>query len=153
MAPQMKSVSEAGEYNMKMKETPWKISGEDFFTNSEIVRTLFAKLINASADDIALIPSVSYGISTAVKNVEVSNGEEIIVLEDQFPSNIYSWVELANDKGLDIISIKRPVSFDWTYEIIAKVTKKTSVIAIPNCHWTDGSLVDLRQIRSICDRQ
>ena len=35
-------------------------------------------------------PSVSYGISVAAANVPVHEGEKIIILEDQFPSNVYS---------------------------------------------------------------
>src|SRR4051812_16405640 len=53
----------AGERALRRKSRPWLIESSDFFATSESVRALFAQLINASADDIALVPAVSYGMA------------------------------------------------------------------------------------------
>ena len=50
------------------------------------MRGLFARLIGASADDVAIIPSVSYGMATVMANVPVAAGQKIVTLADDFPS-------------------------------------------------------------------
>src|SRR5947209_7695945 len=42
----------AGERALRRKARPWMIEAPDFFADSEAVRALFARLINAGANDI-----------------------------------------------------------------------------------------------------
>ena len=62
MSPLMNRVAEAGVNGVRAKCHPWKITAPDFFTFSEQARSLFARLVGARSEDIAIIPSVSYGI-------------------------------------------------------------------------------------------
>src|SRR5829696_7037239 len=99
MSPQLRPAREAGERAVSRKSRPWEITPDDFFEEAEEVRALFARLVGGDAEDIAIIPSVSYGISVAAANVPVLRGQRIIILEDQFPSNVYAWRELAERSG------------------------------------------------------
>ena len=40
----------------------------------------------------------------------------------------------------------RPADFDWTAALLERVDEHAGVVAVPQCHWTDGSLVDVRRI-------
>src|SRR5258708_33007537 len=62
ISPLPKASVAAGEEGLRRKARPWTIVPNDFFTASESVRALFARLINANADDIAFAPAVSYGL-------------------------------------------------------------------------------------------
>ncbi|HYZ03566.1 MAG TPA: aminotransferase, partial [Rubrobacter sp.] len=95
MAPQLRPAREAGETAVSRKSRPWEITPDMFFEDAEEIRALFARLVGGDADGVAIIPSVSYGISVAAANVPVEAGEKIVILEDQFPSNVYAWGELA----------------------------------------------------------
>src|SRR3546814_1697831 len=44
---------------------------QDFFTDSEVVRGLFARLVNATAEDVALIPAASYGVAVAAQALPI----------------------------------------------------------------------------------
>jgi selenocysteine lyase/cysteine desulfurase len=146
MSPQLRSVREIGERAVARKSRPWEITSDDFFDDAEKTRALFARLVGAEADGVALIPSVSYGIAVAAANVKVEAGEYILILEDQFPSNVYPWHELAKRRGAKLITVPRPVDHDWTPAVLSHLNEDTAVVAVPNCHWTDGSLLDLRRI-------
>ena len=146
MSPQLRSVREIGERAVARKSQPWEITSDDFFDDAEKTRALFARLVGAEADGVALIPSVSYGIAVAAANVKVEPGEYILILEDQFPSNVYPWHELAKRRGAKLITVPRPVDHDWTPAVLSHLNEDTAVVAVPNCHWTDGSLLDLRRI-------
>jgi selenocysteine lyase/cysteine desulfurase len=146
MSPQLRPAREIGERAVSRKSRPWEITPDDFFEDSEKARALFARLVGGEADGVAIVPSVSYGIAVAAANVAVSEGQKILVLEDQFPSNVYSWRELAARSGAELVTVPRPADLDWASAILEHLDEKTAVVAVPNCHWTDGSLVDLARV-------
>src|SRR3954463_11970285 len=91
MSPQLRSVREVGEEAVTQQSRPWEITPDDFFGNSEKARALFAEIVGGDAEGVAIIPSVSYGMATATANVPLGEGQNVVVLEEQFPSNIYPW--------------------------------------------------------------
>jgi selenocysteine lyase/cysteine desulfurase len=146
MAPQLRPAREVGERAVSRKSRPWEITPDVFFEDAEEIRALFARLVGGDADGVAIIPSVSYGISVAAANLDVREGEKIVILEDQFPSNVYAWGELAERSGARLVTLPRPEDFDWTRALLEEIDSDTAVVAVPNCHWTDGSLVDLARV-------
>ena len=153
MAPQLRSVRKAGEEAVALKSEPWQITPEDFFTGSEEARELFARLLHGEPDGVALVPSVSYGLAVAAANVPVKEGQNIVILEEQFPSNVYAWRRLAKDQRAALVTVARPPDHDWTTAVLERIDEDTAVAAVPNCHWTDGSLLDLpaigRRVREV----
>lgn len=154
MAPQLKSVTEVGLTSVIQKAKPHEITPQDFFTQREILKQRFATLIDApDYRNIAIIPSVSYGIANAANNIPINPGDEIIVVDEQFPSNVYVWQELANKHGASIMVVKPPKSFKdrgalWNQNILNAITKKTAVVAMSHVHWADGTLFNLKAIRA-----
>ncbi len=146
MSPQLRPAREIGERAVSRKSRPWEIKPDDFFEEAEEVRTLFARLVGGDADGVAIVPSVSYGISVAAANVPVGEGQKILILDDQFPSNVYAWRGLAERSGARLVTVPRPEDFDWTRALLEEINADTAVVAVPNCHWTDGSLVDLARV-------
>jgi len=132
----------------KIKSNPWDITIPDFFKEADIARGLFAKLINTDPNNIALIPSASYGFALAAKNLTISKNDTIMILSEQFPSNYYVWEEVAKDTGATLSIVPRPEDDDWTTNIINQIDndKSIKVISLENNHWTDGSMVDLKVI-------
>ncbi len=152
LSPLMHPVITAGLQAVKRRAQPWDIAAEDFFTTSESVRSLFARIVDARPDDIAIVPSASYGIATAARNLSIARGQSIVLLAEQFPSNVYAWHEAAKTSGAEIIAVPRPSDGDWTAAVLAAVTERTAVASVPNCHWTDGGLLDLAMIGRHCRR-
>jgi len=146
MSPMLKTVNEAGLQALETRATPWKISSEDWFTNAEKLRNLASKVFQTNSNNIALIPSVSYGLAAAAKNFKLHAGKEIIVLEQQYPSNYYVWENLASQQNLRIVIIKKGKGKTLTESILEKINTKTGIIALPNCHWINGTYIDLQRI-------
>ncbi|MEO6633647.1 MAG: aminotransferase class V-fold PLP-dependent enzyme [Mucilaginibacter sp.] len=145
LSPQLKSVTEAGLWAVQRKVHPWDIQSEDWFADPEKLRALAARVINADTDGMAIIPSVSYGISIAAANVPVTKGQEILVLDKEYPSNYYAWAELAKTSGAELLTVEKQET-NWTDAIINAITERTVIIAVPNCHWTNGDLIDLVKV-------
>jgi selenocysteine lyase/cysteine desulfurase len=146
MSPLSRAVRAAGEAGVARKSQPWRISASDFFAGSEETRALFAQLVGADADGVAIIPSVSYGMALAAANLPVAAGQRMLTLADEFPSNVYAWRDLADRSGATLITIPRPADHDWTAAILAEIDERTALVALPNFHWTDGGRVDLRLV-------
>ena len=146
MSPQLRRAREVGERAVSRKSRPWELTNDDFFEEVEEVRALFARLVGGDADGVAVIPSVSYGISVAAANVPVREGQKILILEDQFPSNVYAWRVLAEQTRARLVTVPRPEDLDWSSALRGEIDAETAVVAIPNCHWTDGSFVDLASV-------
>jgi len=150
MSPLLKTVRDAAVTGLERKAHPWEIVPRDFFSGSDALRSAFAELIGAGADDIAIVPAVSYGVSTAARNLPLSRGQNVIVVEDQFPSNVYPWRERANEAGAQLRTVARPESGGWTPAVLEAIDRDTSIVAIPQCHWTDGGLFELEHIGEVC---
>lgn len=151
MAPLLRSARRAGEAGLARKTAPWDLTAEDFFDGAERIRSLFAELVHATADDIAVVPAVSYGTSVAAANLPVEQGQNIVVLAEQFPSNIYPWVERCRSVGAEVVYVARPDDHDWTRAVLERIQASTAVVALPATHWADGTKIDLVAIRGRTD--
>ncbi len=127
LSPQLRSVTEAGHKSVSGKENPWLLTAPDFFTLTEQTRSLFAELIETRADDIAFIPAVSYGVSVAAMNVKVEENQVVVVLEDQFPSNVG---ERSNFALMPMAFAALKQIWDWQVpEIASTLSAVTAEIA------------------------
>lgn len=153
MAPLSNAVAEVGQKALLQKQNPTQISGEDFFVHTQKLKETFAKLIEVKvADQIAVIPSVSYGLATVANNIKLKKDDEILMLEEQFPSNVYVWQKLAINYDAKVVFVKAPKlkvgrGAAWNKSILNSIHHKTAVVAIPQVHWADGTLFDLEAIR------
>ena len=146
MGPLPRRAVEAGRNGVQRKARPWEIGVPDFFQPLERARSLFANLVGGDADGVCIVPSVSYGIALAAANLPVSRGETIVVLAEQFPSNVYGWRDVAARAGAEVVTVPRPADDDWTTGLEATVDERCAVVAVPACHWTDGTAVDLVRV-------
>lgn len=146
MGPLLKSSTHIAQQCIQKKAQPWNFTTEDFFQPIEKARLLIGQLINSEAENIAIIPSASYGIALAAKNLENLPKGEIVVIEEQFPSNYYAWSELAKQDGHQIISISRQFSKDMTQTVLDSINDKTRIVALPYAHWCDGQKFNLQAI-------
>lgn len=146
MSPMLNAVANATASAVDARREPWRILPKEWFGPAEELRGLFAQIIQAHADNIALIPSVSYGIAVAAGNIELKTGQHIILLEGEFPSNVYAWREAARTTGAKVVTVSRADNQTWAEVLLGAITTQTAVVSVPNCHWTDGSFVDLEAV-------
>jgi selenocysteine lyase/cysteine desulfurase len=153
LSPSFKSVEEAGLRAVLQKSKPYTIPVSDFFDPVTELKHLFATLIETDEPErVASIPSVSYGISTVANNIKLQPNDEILVVEEQFPSNIYAWKKLADTYDAKIRTIASPNQTtnnakQWNQDILEAITERTAVVALGNIHWSNGTIFDLKSIR------
>jgi selenocysteine lyase/cysteine desulfurase len=146
MAPHLHSVRAAGEAALDRRGRPWTITADDWFADVERLRGLFAGLVGADADGIALVPATSYGLAVAARNIALHPGDRVLVLAEEFPSGIYTWRTATRAAGAELLTVHREPGRPWTESILAALDERVRVVSVPNVHWTDGSLVDLAAV-------
>lgn len=151
MSPLSHEVVAAIDRGARMKATPWTLTIPDFYDEVDKARALFAGLVGADAAGVAMVPSASYGIETAVRNLTLGPGRRVVTLADQFPSHVYPWRRMARDQGGEVIAVAPPPGAAATAAVLEAIDERCAVAALPNILWTSGALVDLVAIRARCD--
>lgn len=146
LAPQLRSVRAAGEAALARNAEPWKIRTEDWFTKVEQLRELFARLIGVSAEGVALVPASSYGLAIAAANTSAGPENRVLIIADDFPSNVYTWRSFARRTGAQLLTVEREPGQNWTEAVCNAIDGRVRVVAVPHVHWMDGALLDLEQI-------
>lgn len=154
MSPLLRSAEAAATRALRRARLPSRLTVEDFFETSDTIRSRFARLVGGEARRVALVPAVSYGAATVARNLDLGRGEAVVVLEDQFPSNVFAWTRLARSVGGEVRSVARPspeegpepVGRRWTDRVLEAIGPDTALVALPQAHWTDGTLLDLERV-------
>ena len=89
------ATQDAGRAGVARKGQPWLIEPAHPAAQYERARRAAARLINADADDVALISSVSYGVAAAAKLVTVPARSRVLVLENDHSSAVLNCPEGA----------------------------------------------------------
>lgn len=134
------------------KLRPWERAPADFFADAETLRGVSAALFGTAAENFAIVPAASYGISTAARILEprLQAGDHILVAAQEFPSNIFPWQRIAAERGAAIRTAGRPVDGDWTRAVLAALDPSVRIAALSAYHWTDGATFDLVAIGAAC---
>jgi selenocysteine lyase/cysteine desulfurase len=141
---------EAGRAAVGRKGRPWTLPASFANEQNERARTAAARLIHAEPSDVALIPSISYGVATAAKLLAIPRGTRVIVLEDDHSSPVLEWHSRAEAQGFAVETIKRPNDGDWTSAVLAAIERSgappASLASISSVHWSDGGLIDVDKV-------
>ena len=146
LAPHLHSVRTAGDRALDKRGRPWTIDPADWFSDVERLRLLFGQILGTDAEGVALIPATSYGFAVAARNLHVEADERIVVLAEEYPSGIYTWRQLARETGAELVTVTRDAPQSWTEAILERLDERTSIISVPNVHWTDGALIELDKV-------
>jgi selenocysteine lyase/cysteine desulfurase len=152
LGPRLHAVNAAGHAAVDRMAAPWKVRTPDWFEDARRLRALFASLLGVPAECAALVPSVSYGIAVAARNVPVASGDNIVVIDQEYPSNYYSWQRLARERGAEMRTAVARGEGSLTDAIVSAIDRRTAVVAVSNCHWTNGMLIDLPRVAAAARR-
>jgi selenocysteine lyase/cysteine desulfurase len=148
---------EAGRAAVGRKGAPWTLDAGFANRQHERARAAAAALIHADPSDIALIPSISYGVATAAKGLAMARGARVIVLENDHSSPVLEWQTRAEAQGFVIETVRQPADGDWTSAILAAIERPgappTGLASISSVHWSDGGLIDVEVIAAALRRQ
>ena len=127
---------------------------EDFMPPNLLrdTRQLAAGLLGAELREIALVGPTSLGLSFIAQGLDWRPGDNIIVHGDDYPSNVYPWMALA-EKGVELkrLEPREPGRIE-PEDVFALVDSRTRMAALASCHYVSGYRIDIdaigRELRS-----
>lgn len=153
MSPVLRAAEEAAIAGIRQRHDPSVIGPDQFFDQADRVRGLFARLVNTEAERVAMVPAVSYANATLAHNLVLSAGQTVVVLHEQFPNHVYPWRRLADAQGARMVTVEPPGPLGtpdraavWNERLLDAITPDTGLVAVPNIHWSDGTLFDLEAV-------
>jgi selenocysteine lyase/cysteine desulfurase len=151
------ATQEAGRVGVARKGRPWLIDPALPGRQYERARRAAARLINAEAEDVALISSVSYGVAAAAKLVAVPAGSRVLVLENDHSSAVLEWTTRAPAGRFTVDVVAQPGDGDWTAAVLAAIERPgappVGLASISSVHWSDGGIVDMDRVAAALRRQ
>lgn len=152
-SPILASAEAAAAEGLRRERDPSTIPLDDFFDQPDRVRDLFARLVRTEAERVALVPAVSYANAVLAKNLALEAGQEVVMLGAQFPSHVYPWRELAERAGARTVIVEAPGPLgmegrgaQWNERLLEAITPQTGLVAVPQIHWSDGTVFDLEAV-------
>jgi cysteine desulfurase / selenocysteine lyase len=127
-----------------------------WFNLADQVRSLCAKLVNASFDEVMVVRNTSDAIAMVASAIDWKKGDRIVLPEAEYPSNVYPWMDAAQRHGCELVMVKEHVgadgrSFTSEDELIAAASAPgTTVLAVSHVQWATGQLIDLAKLGAFC---
>ena len=134
-----------------MRGEPWRISDDMEFGIMSRARELAARLIGATADEIALTTNTSHGINIAARCLPLRAGDVVLSSDREFPANVYPWMALERE-GIRHVRIPcGPTGVPDEPAILAALDRPgVKVLTLSWVSFATGYTFDLARIGAAC---
>jgi selenocysteine lyase/cysteine desulfurase len=114
------------------------------------LRERILRLINAaSVSEIVVMPNTATGINTVAASLPLRAGDNILVLDGDYPANIYPWQQLAYKGVLTKVVPSRDGGLDLNL-LEARIDRRTRLIALSTVMFANGFRNDIEAVGRIC---
>jgi len=132
---QLKDVHENGSINFR-----------DWLATKEQARELLANLLGARSEQVAFVRNTSDALSSVANGLSWRKGDNIVTFSREFPSNIYPWLRVRDNFGVEVrMCEERGGRIDFT-ELSSLIDHNTRVVAISHVQYASGFRMDLERL-------
>jgi selenocysteine lyase/cysteine desulfurase len=129
------------------RAAPHKLPDRELFALLADTRGKIARLIGASAEEIALTVNTGFGIAMAARALPLEPGDIVLVSDKEFPANVYPWLRLK-DRGVSMELVPTTAE-GWPDEarLLERLRDpRVKVLAVSLVQFSNGYLVDLDRL-------
>lgn len=150
MGPVAPCVTEAVNDCMRRRQAMpmryYQYAGEIFSS----CKSLIAELIGAESSEIAFTENVTYGINSAAGALPLKAGDNVILCDREFPSNVYPWMRLEQSKGVSARIVPNCGGGLTTQLLDRYADERTRAVTVSSVEYADGFAADLEAIGAWC---
>lgn len=124
----------------------------EWLAEAEEARQAAAQMIGATAEEITFTPSTTFGIDLVSEGLDWRDGDNVVTLADEFPTNLYPWLHLES-RGVETRRLETDngaVDYD---ALAALCDSRTRVMTVSWVGYKTGYRVDLQRICEICQQK
>ena len=148
-APLPKCAAEAAHEAVRWKVQPWELTTARFTGVPKRLREALSRLIAADPTDVILANSASYGLHLIANGIDWRDGDEVLCMKGDFPSDILPWLGLAR-LGVQVRQLEPRDTVLGADEVAAAIGPRTRLFCTTWVHSFSGHGIDLDAIGGVC---
>lgn len=114
----------------------------------ENTRRRAAALVGAEPEEIALVNSTTHGINLVAEGIDWAEGDNVVVLADEFPSNLYPWMHQSS-RGVETRLVATNRGRVNLETLRGACDNRTRVVAFSWVAYSSGARRDVDQICTV----
>jgi cysteine desulfurase/selenocysteine lyase len=118
-------------------------------SRSEAIRAAFAGLVGAQPEEIAFVKNTSEGLSLVAAGLDWHSGDNVIAVQDEYPSNVYPWFGLRR-WGVETRMVRQVRGRVQLADVEALISSRTRVVSVSFVDWNSGARTALRPLGELC---
>ncbi len=140
-----KTLQQAVTWKMK----PYLLDMGKFVTTVTGLKRSIGQLLGVDEADVILGNSASYGLHLLANGIPWKKGDEILTMQNDFPTNILPWLALEK-KGVIVRQIKPKERVLEPEELRKFVSDRTRLLCLSHVHTFSGYVLDIESFAQIC---
>ena len=117
----------------------------DWNRRHENCRKSAAKLINAENAEIALVPNTTFGINLVADGLDWKSGDNVVLPEHEFPSNLYPWMSLES-RGVEVRQVPLDGHKINVERLVDAIDDRTRVVSVSWVGYASGYRINPKEI-------
>jgi selenocysteine lyase/cysteine desulfurase len=117
---------------------------------SRRIKSNLASLLHARPEDIALVHNTAEGMTMLSLGLALVPGDEILLLENEYPSNVYPW-EYWQARGVTLTFVPQSrTPEEFLKHFRERLTPRTRAVALSMVHWCSGMPLPVEAVAELC---
>ena len=121
--------------------------GDSPFDASDYGKPLFAKLVGAKPEEIALVENTSVGLNIAANVLRYPSGSKVVTTDLEYPSAVYPW--LKKSLGVKVHYVRNVDDKILLEDFEKAVDDKTVAVVVSHVEYANGFRNDLKALGEI----
>ena len=113
-------------------------------------QALLARLINSRPEEIAFTENVAYGINSAANSRPLQAGDNVILCDREFASNVYPWLRLQKARGVEARIVPNDGGGLTVDRLEQYADRRTRAVTVSSVEFSDGFATDLEAVGQWC---
>ena len=137
----------------RLRAEPFRMTEAVQFGTLERSRELVARLVGATAREIALMVNTSYGLNLAARSLPLVAGDVVLGFDREFPANVYPWMALERRAGVELRLLPCDAGRLPDEEALLRAIEREPRVKAVTLSWVSfatGYRVDLERIGAAC---
>ena len=110
-------------------------------------RELFASLIGADSEEVAITKNVSEGLNLVASSLVWRAGNNVVLCQDlEHPNNVFLWYNLRKRYGIEVRVVAPENGHVPVHAMARAIDERTRVVTVPSVSFSPGFITDVRTI-------
>ncbi len=109
-------------------------------------REVASRVLGCQTEEVAFVGPTSLALSFIASGLQLRRSENILIYFDDYPSNVYPWMALA-ERGVEVrLMNTRALGLIRPQDVLGQVDENTRLVALASCHFISGYRLDYQAI-------